>query len=81
MINGRLSNCYSLKDYVLKYILVKMNGRKPIGLQEILNNFEDLNGSKCLKNAHNYDFTIECPGHMTYMKNCNLILEKISYAY
>jgi hypothetical protein len=33
-----------------------------------------------MKKAHNYDCTVEIPGHMKYMEGCNIILDKIPYA-
>eukprot|EP00347_Sterkiella_histriomuscorum_P010579 403375736 len=92
IINGKLSNVYSLKDYILKYTFVGvMSDIEPIGLIPI---FEDVpevlktnNLSQeqikltSLKKAYNYDCTIECPGHMTYSIGANLILEKIKNSF
>ena len=40
VVNGRLSNCYSVKDYVLKYMFMPfMSKVEPIGLVPI---FEDI---------------------------------------
>jgi hypothetical protein len=47
----------------------------PIGLIQIFKEIpEDNDGEQKLKSAYNYDCTTECPGHMTYMEGCNLIL-------
>ena len=61
----------------------------PVGMIEIFGNIN--NGScvsivgeenfKFLKKSRNYDCTVECPGHMTYMECCNLILDKVPYAH
>jgi len=40
MANGRVNNCYSLKDYILKYaFMYKMSKYEPIGLVPI---FEEM---------------------------------------
>lgn len=83
IINGRLSNCYSNLDYVLKYMFMPfMTKQSPIGLQPIFESIEhDDDGEKGLKKAFNYDCTIEAPGHMTYMESGGVILEKIPHSY
>ena len=68
-----------------------MSKFEPIGLIPI---FEDVPEYKRFKNmtphqakmttlkkSHNYDCTVECPGHMTYSVNANLVLEKIPNAF
>jgi hypothetical protein len=84
MANGRLNNCFSLKDYVLKYGFMNMMSKyEPIGLVPI---FEDMPTelqdikSQC-KRAFNYDCTEEAPGHSEYNEAAKNILEKIKYSY
>lgn len=83
IINGRLSNCYSQADYVLKYMFMPMMSKHaPIGLIPIFEAIEDdKDGTKGLKKAFNYDCTVETPGHMTYMESGGLILAKIPHSY
>jgi len=80
MANGRVNNCYSLKDYVLKTALAYGIWKaQPIGIMPI---FEDLKNDiqgvfDPLKRAFNYDVSVEAPGHTWYSEGANLILEKI----
>ena len=82
--NGRVNNCYSKKDYILKYAFVgQMSKFNPVGLvpifEEIPSQIQDV--SSKFKKAHNYDVTVEAPGHTWYSENANLILEKIKLSY
>ena len=44
MANGRLNNCYCLKDFVLKYIFMKMMSKyEPIGIKPM---FEELSSEE-----------------------------------
>ena len=84
MVNGRVNNCYSDKDYVLKYGFMSMMSKfEPIGMVPI---FEDmpteLQDIKSLcKRAYNYDVSEEAQGHSEYSENANVILEKIKHSY
>lgn len=87
IINGKLANCYSKKDYILKYAFMKvMSDFPPIGIIPI---FDEIPEDYCkfeqnalkLKKAFNYDCTKEAPGHTAYSDNCNLILDKIPYSF
>lgn len=84
MANGRVNNCYSLKDYVLKTALAYGIWKaEPIGIIPI---FEELNKDMQsvfdpFKKAFNYDVTIEAPGHTWYSESANQILEKIQNSY
>ena len=84
MANGRVNNCYSLKDYILKYaFMYKMSKYEPIGLvpifEEMPNELQDVKTK--YKRAHNYDVTEEAPGHCWYNESAGIILEKIKLSY
>lgn len=86
IINGRLTNCFSLKDYVLKYMFMPVMSPtvEPIGMGPILTPLKEENEKDPTRNnfkvAHNFDCSVEAPGHMTYMETGNLVFEKIPYA-
>ena len=72
-----------MKDYVLKYMFMPIMSKvEPIGLIPIFEDVpevkrsEDTSQAK-LKKAWNYDVTVECPGHVTYMEGSAQILDRI----
>ncbi|CDW87868.1 UNKNOWN [Stylonychia lemnae] len=92
VVNGKLSNVYSLKDYVLKYMFMSVMSKfEPIGMIPIFEDVPEYQRTRnmtphaakmsTLKKAHNYDCTVECPGHMTYSVGANLVLEKIPNSF
>ena len=80
IINGRISNCYSYADMVLKYMFSFITSHTPIGLSPIFEE-EQFKDSEKVKKAYNYDCTLEAPGHMTYMEALDKVLAKIPYSY
>ena len=72
-VRGRIINCYSKYDSVLKYLFRICVGKNPIGLQKIdlkigNNNF-----------IENYDFTDWKLGHLEYRDKFSEILKRINY--
>ena len=72
-VRGRIINCYSKYDSVLKYLFRICVGKNPIGLQKIdlkigNNNF-----------IENYDFTDWKLGHLEYRYKFSEILKRINY--
>lgn len=90
-MNGKLTNIYSHKDYVLKYMFHGVMSKvAPIGTMEIFNeinevekeefdNIEDYKLS-LLKKAINIDCTVECPGHAIYSDFAYLIHARTPYS-
>ena len=76
IIGGRIVNCYSKKDLVLKLLYSNCTGNKlPIGNHEI-----DINDGIGGKNIiENFDFTDLNLGHLDYRKNFNKILKRINF--
>ena len=74
LIGGRIVNCYSKKDNILKYLYSNCTGLEPIGSKEI-----DINDGKNGKNiVENYDFTDLNLGHLDYRDKFKDILERIN---
>lgn len=83
IINGRLSNLWSVKDLVLaKMFTVIHPGHLPVGSQQILlDTPEDEDGSESIKKAHNIDVQKEAGGHLQYMPNCLSFFPIVASAY
>jgi len=84
MANGRINNCFSLKDFVLKYGFMNMISKyEPVGLvpifEEMPTDIQDVK-SPC-KRAYNYDVTEEAPGHSEYHEAASVILERVYESY
>ena len=74
VIGGRIVNCYSKKDNILKYLYSNCTGLEPIGSKEI-----DINDGKNGKNiVENYDFTDLNLGHLDYREKFKDILKRIN---
>ena len=74
VVGGRIINCYSDKDYILKLLYKNCTGNAPIGNHAININ----NGFKDGKNIiENYDFSDLKLGHLDYRKNFNKIIKRI----
>ena len=74
LIGGRIVNCYSKKDNILKYLYSNCTGLEPIGSKEI-----DINDGKGGKNiVENYDFTDLNLGHLDYRDKFKDILNRIN---
>lgn len=83
IVNGRLSNVWSVKDLVLSKMFTKIHpGHLPVGSQEILvDTPQDENGEECIKKAINIDVQKEAGGHMNYMPSCLDFFPLITSAY
>jgi len=79
LVNGRLTNCHSAKDYVLKYIFMgHICKQVPIGLKPIFESVTEGEQAKHkLKKAENFDCTKEAKGHMKYQPAYGIILKKM----
>ncbi len=74
VVAGRIVNCYSKVDYILKYLYSNCTGNQPIG-----NNHIDINDGKGGKNIiENYDLTDLNIGHLDYRKKFSDILKRIN---
>ena len=74
IVNGRIVNCYSKSDNILKYLYSNCTGEEPIGSKEI-----DINDGKNGKNiVENYDFTDLGLGHLDYREKFKEILKRIN---
>ena len=69
IINGKLINCYSIKDQVLNILYSGCMGKKPIGNSEL-----QLDG---YENLINIDFTNLGLGHTDYRKKMDLVMNKV----
>ncbi len=63
-----------------------MSKYKPIGLIPIFNeipseNYCEDDSFKRLKKAHNYDCTVQAPGHTLYNDSADAILERIPHSF
>ena len=73
-VGGRIVNCYSKSDNILKYLYSNCMGNEPIGIKEV-----DINDGKNGKNiVENYDFTDLNIGHLDYREKFNDILKRIN---
>ena len=74
IVSGRIINCYSKSDNILKYLYSNCTGKEPIGIKEV-----DINDGKNGKNiVENYDFTDLNLGHLDYREKFNEILKRIN---
>ena len=74
VVGGRVINCYSKSDNILKYLYSNCTGNEPIGIKKV-----DINDGKSGKNiVENYDFTDLNLGHLTYRVKFNDILKRIN---
>ena len=72
-VRGRIINCYSKYDNVLKYLFKICVGKNPIGLQKIDLKFENNNL------IEDYDFSDLKLGHLDYRDKFSEILKRINY--
>ena len=74
IVKGRIVNCHSNNDEVLKKLVKNCNGKDPIGADKF-----DINDGRGGKNIiENYDFTDLKLGHLDYRKNLNIVLKRIN---
>ena len=74
VIGGRIVNCYSKADNILKYLYSNCIGVQPIGI-----NYIDINDGKGGKNiVENYNFTDLGMGHLDYRERFKDILKRIN---
>ena len=74
IVSGRIVNCYSKSDNILKYLYSNCTGEEPIGIKEV-----DINDGKNGKNiVENYDFTDLHLGHLDYREKFKEILKRIN---
>ena len=83
IVNGKLSNLWSIKDSVLSMIFTRIcPGQFPIGSQEILLDIpDDTDGSQGIKKAVNIDVQKEAGGHMNYKPACLEFFPRVLSAY
>lgn len=75
LVGGRVINCYSEVDYILKYLYRSCTDKTPIGIRSI-----DINDGINLRNiVENYDFTDLNLGHLNYRDKFDTILERINH--
>ena len=74
VVGGRIVNCYSKADNILKYLYSNCTGNEPIGITEI--DINDRNGGKNI--IENYDFTDLNMGHLDYREKFSDILKRIN---
>ena len=74
VVAGRIINCYSKGDYILKFLYANCTGNKPIGNHEVIIN----DGDKGKNIFENYDFTDINLGHLSYRNNFNEVIKKIN---
>ena len=74
VVSGRIINCYSKADNILKYLYANCTGNDPIGIKNI-----EINDGKGGKNIiENYDFTDLDIGHLDYREKFSDILKRIN---
>ena len=69
MINGKLINCFSKEDEVLKVLYTGAMQKKPIGNSELIIDGYD--------NLRNIDFTPLKLGHTDYRAKMDLVMNKV----
>ena len=75
VVGGRIINCYSKEDYILKLLYKNCTGNAPIGNSELIIS----NGLKGGKNIiENYDFSDLKLGHLDYRQNFNKVVKRIN---
>ena len=70
-VGGRIINCYSKYDYILKYLYKLYTGKNPIGLHKIDIKIGNYNV------VENYDFSDLNMGHLDYRNKFKEILARI----
>ena len=65
-VAGKIFNCYSTKDWVLKFLYQPIVRKKPVGINEI-------------PDAINFNVTEEAGGHTQYKDHLVAVLDKINY--
>ena len=73
-VGGRVINCYSKEDNVLKYLFGQFIQRNPIGSKKI--NLKDKNGEYYI--IDDYDFSYLNLGHLDYRNKFGEILKEIN---
>ena len=73
-VGGRIINCYSKVDNILKYLYSNCTGNEPIGNKEL--NINDGKGGKNI--VENYEFTDLNMGHLDYRERFSEILKRIN---
>ena len=75
LVGGRIINCYSEVDYILRYLYRNCTSKTPIGIKNI-----DINDGINPRNiVENYDLTDLNIGHLNYRDKFDTILERISH--
>ena len=74
LVKGRIINCFSKHDEILKKLYSEFSKKDPIGKDKF--DITDGKGGKSI--IENYDFTDIELGHLNYRKKLNLILERIN---
>ena len=74
VVGGRIVNCYSEKDYVLKLLYSNCTGNYPIGSHEVFIN-DGLDGNNIVEN---FDFTDLNLGHLDYRKKFDEVVRRIN---
>ena len=74
VVGNRIINCFSNKDYILKFLYANCTGNLPIGNNELIIN----DGNKGKNIVENYDFSELKLGHLDYRNNFNEIIKKIN---
>ena len=74
-VEGRIINCYSTEDYVLRYLFKLCVSENPIGLNNI--NLKDEEGK--YKIIEDYDFSYLNLGHLEYRDKFDIILQTINF--
>ena len=72
VVNGRIINCYSKNDYVLKYLFQPCVEKKPIGWDKLI--IDDENNSK----IENYNMTDLKLGHTDYRNRFEDVLKIVN---
>ena len=74
VVGGRIINCYSDKDYILKFLYSNCTGKTPIGIQELVID-NGLGGNNIIEN---YNFSDLKLGHLDYRNKFNEIIKRIN---
>ena len=74
VVGGRIVNCFSEKDYVLKLLYSNCTGNYPIGSHEVFIN-DGLDGNNIVEN---YNFTDLNLGHLDYRKKFDEVIRRIN---
>ena len=74
-VGGRVINCYSTHDYVLKFLFTNCTNKNPIGINKI--NLKDKDGEYDI--IEDYDFSYLKLGHIEYRDNFDEIFNKVNF--